>query len=263
MVLVGTSGYSYDDWVGPVYPPGTPKGSFLPLYASQFPVVELNFTYYSQPEARALARMVQSTPPGFRFAVKAHRSITHDVTEGWRRDAESFRAGIAPLVEAGRLASVLLQFPYSFAYTEKSRRHLAGLCDALQGLPLAVEFRKSDWIREGVLRGLRERGAALVSVDEPALPRLLPPVVEVTADIAYFRLHGRNAATWWTGDNASRYDYLYSREELGEWVQRVKEISMRVRVLLIFFNNHWRGQAVQNARDMRELLIAEGLMQDA
>jgi uncharacterized protein YecE (DUF72 family) len=259
-ILVGTSGYSYEDWVGPVYPEGTPQREFLQLYAAQFPVVELNFTYYAQPNAGAVSRMVEKTPEGFLFCLKAHRSMTHEITDGWEKDVATFREGIRPLQETGRLAAVLLQFPYSFAYTPESRERLAALSDKLSDLPLAVEFRKSEWMKEKVLVGLRERGIALVSVDEPDLPRLVRPTTEVTADFSYVRFHGRNAKNWWTGDNATRYDYLYTPEELNEWTQRVKLILQKARMLMLFFNNHRRGMAVQNAREMRDLLLAQGLM---
>lgn len=253
-ILVGTSGYSYDDWVGPLYPAGTAKGDFLSLYAKEFPAVELNFSYYQQPGARMLEGMLAATPARFLFAIKAHRSMTHEIGDTWEKDVEVFRQGIRPLADSGRLAAVLLQFPYSFAWSPGSRTRLAELCARLEGLPLAVEFRKSDWTRPSVEQGLRERGVALVSVDEPGLPGLPTAAVRVTADLAYVRFHGRNAASWWTGDNASRYDYLYSIEELAPWAERVKAILARVRLLLIFFNNHRRGQAVANARQFRELL---------
>ena len=260
-ILIGTSGYSYEDWVGPVYPPGSQKQDFLALYSREFPVVELNFSYYQQPAPRMLERMLSNTPEGFLFALKAHRSMTHDIGDTWEKDIDAFRAGIAPLVESKRLAAVLLQFPYSFGYTPESRERLATMCGKLAGLPLAVEFRKSDWLRPQVMEGLRTRGAAIVSVDEPDLPRLLRPTTEVTADLAYLRFHGRNKAQWWTGDNASRYDYLYDSGELQGWVERVRTILSRVHVMLIFFNNHWRGSAAQNARMMKELLIQEHLME--
>jgi uncharacterized protein YecE (DUF72 family) len=203
--------------------------------------------------------MAASTPDGFLFALKAHRSMTHEIGEDWEGDIRTFREGIRPLVETGRLAAVLLQFPYSFAYTPESRARLAALCEKLSGLPLAVEFRKSEWMREQVIAGLRERGAALVSVDEPDLPKLLKPTTEVTADLAYVRFHGRNAANWWTGDNATRYDWLYSPAELEEWVERIKAILARARVLMIFFNNHRRGMAARNAGEMKDLLEARGI----
>jgi uncharacterized protein YecE (DUF72 family) len=258
-ILIGTSGYSYDDWVGPVYPDGTPKQDFLSLYAREFPVVELNFTYYQQPRPQALERMISCTPDSFLFALKAHRSMTHEIGEDWEKSIAAFREGIQPLVAAGRLAALLLQFPYSFAYTPESRARLSTLCDLLKGLPLAVEFRKSDWLKESVFEGLRDRGISLVSVDEPDLPKLLKPTEEVTGPFGYVRFHGRNKEAWWTGDNASRYDYLYSPSELGEWVDRIRSIIARVPVLLLFFNNHWRGSAAKNAHDMQHLLQLEGM----
>jgi len=258
-VLIGTSGYSYEDWVGPVYPPGSRKQDFLGLYSSEFPVVELNFSFYQQPAPRTLERMASTTPADFLFALKANRTMTHDIGEDWEHQVSAFRSGISPLVEANRLAAILLQFPYSFGYTPESRERLATLCEKLEGLPLAVEFRKSDWLKPQVFDGLRERKVALVSVDEPDLPRLLRPSTEVTSELAYLRFHGRNKAQWWTGDNASRYDYLYDSAELGGWVERVRGILSRVHLMLIFFNNHWRGNAAQNARMMKEILDQQGL----
>jgi uncharacterized protein YecE (DUF72 family) len=259
-VLIGTSGYSYDDWIGPVYPEGTRKQDFLSLYVREFAAVELNFSYYQQPAARTLERMVTGTPDAFRFALKAHRSITHEITDSWDSDVDTFKEGIKPLVESGRLSAVLAQFPHGFAYTPESRTRLARLCERFAGLPLAVEFRRGEWQREQVFEGLRKRGVALASVDEPDLPGLLRPTTEATGPLGYVRFHGRNAKNWWTGDNASRYDYLYSRGELAEWVDRIRTIMEKVPVLLLFFNNHWRGNAAKNAREMRMLLEAQGLM---
>ena len=259
-ILVGTSGYSYDDWVGPVYPAGTPRQDFLSLYSREFPVVELNFSYYQQPSPRTLERMLAVSPPEFSFALKAHRSMTHEIGEEWEKEIATFRAGIQPMTDAGRLAAVLLQFPFSFGYTPESRSRLADLCARLEGLPLAVEFRKREWLRQTVIEGLRDRGVSLVSVDEPDLPKLVPPTTETTGSFGYVRFHGRNKEAWWTGDNASRYDYLYTTDELEEWVQRIRLILSNVPVLLLFFNNHWRGNAAQNAREMRRLLQEHGLM---
>ena len=259
-ILVGTSGYSYNDWIGPFYPEGTTRQDFLSLYAREFSVVELNFSYYQQPSPRTLERMVAATPLGFTFAVKAHRSMTHEIGESWEKDIDSFRSGVQPMMDAGRLAAVLLQFPYSFKYTPESRSRLAALCGKLEGLPLAVEFRTSEWLKEQVFDGLRQRGVSLVSVDEPDLPKLLRPTTETTGSLGYVRFHGRNKAAWWTGDNASRYNYLYNRDELEEWVQRIRQIIEGVPLLLLFFNNHWRGNAAQNAREMRLLLEERGLL---
>jgi uncharacterized protein YecE (DUF72 family) len=254
-VLIGTSGYSYADWVGPFYPQGLHKSEYLSFYAAEFPVVELNFSYYTQPSASTLERMIEKTPEDFRFAVKAHQSLTHKVDEDFPKEARRFREGIRPLAEAGRLAAVLLQFPYSFHYTPECRRHLQRVCESFADLPKAVEFRGSEWQRDSVYRGLREVQTALVNVDEPRLPKLPRPSEVVSSDLAYLRLHGRNADNWWKGDNVSRYDYLYSSGELSEWLPMIERMLAKSRLLLVIFNNHSRGQAIRNARELQGLLF--------
>jgi len=251
-VRVGTSGYSYQDWVGPVYPPGTPKQDFLSHYAREFSFTELNFSYYSLPTASTTERMIQKTPKDFLFAVKAHKSITHE--PGAEQDVDRFREGIAPLADASRLAAVLLQFPYSFHYIREHRLYLDQVCRRMEALPLAVEFRNDEWHRDSVLEGFRERGITFVNVDAPALPRLPPATAAATADTAYIRLHGRNREQWWKGNATERYDYLYAEEELSEWIDRIMAIVGRAKVLLIAFNNHFRGQSFTNARMLRSLL---------
>lgn len=168
-VLIGTSGYSYEDWVGTFYPPGLPSDQFLPYYAERFPMTELNFSYYRQPSATIIENMVGRTPEGFRFAIKAHRSMTHDVSGGWRDDVSRFVDGIAPLVDAHRLLGVLLQFPYRFHYTVGNRRYLANLCRALEGLPLFLEFRHREWQRDSVYDQMRDMDLGLVLTDMPSL----------------------------------------------------------------------------------------------
>ncbi len=256
-VLIGTSGYSYADWVGPFYPAGTGERDYLPYYASQFSFVELNFSYYSMPSAPLMDRLAAKTGSEFTFAVKSHKSLTHEVTDRLDKDVEAFRNGIRPLQDAGKLAAVLVQFPYSFHYTDENRVRLDRLTHGLAGLPTAVEFRNEEWVRDRVLEELKKRGAGFVNVDQPELPKLIRPSAHVTADPGYVRFHGRNKLNWWTGDNVSRYDYLYNDEELSGWIDRIRAMLSLVRVLLITFNNHSRGQAIVNARRMKELLAAE------
>ncbi len=253
-VLIGTSGYSYDDWIGPVYPAGTQKKDFLSIYASEFSMVELNFSYYTQPRASMLERMIQNTPDNFLFSIKGHKSLTHEINEDNRSEAAQFMQGIQPLVESSRLAAVLLQFPYRFHYTPDSRRYLNHICRLLEGLPLAVEFRNDEWFNESVYEAFKERSIALVNVDTPELPKLPKTTAEATSDMAYIRFHGRNRKQWWKGDRTSRYDYLYSEEELSGWIDRVMLLVRKTKLLLIAFNNHYRGQAVSNARMLKDLL---------
>jgi uncharacterized protein YecE (DUF72 family) len=253
-VFIGTSGYSYSDWVGPVYPLGTDRSRFLELYAEQFSAVELNFSYYRQPEAGLLERMAQRTPENFGFSVKAHKSLTHIVGESWPADAKRFLDGIKPLSERGRLIAILLQFPFSFHYSKANRTYLAHLCDALVGMPLAAEFRNGEWHTNRVIEALSQRNIAYTLTDYPDLDGLPKVRVEATSDVGYLRFHGRNKENWWTGDNASRYDYLYSDEEIEEWIDRIRVITRKTKVLIAVFNNHWRGQAVQNSVMLKKKL---------
>ncbi len=254
-ILIGTSGYSYEDWVGLFYPQGLHQRDFLGYYANEFPVVELNFSYYAQPSASTLERMIEKTPEDFRFAIKAHQSLTHRIGEDFQKEVKRYNQGIQPLVEAGRLAAVLFQFPYSFHYTPECRKHLLRICDAFADLPKAVEFRGAEWQRDSVYNGLQELRTAIVNVDEPRLPKLPKPTEVVSSDLAYLRFHGRNQANWWTGDNVSRYDYRYSNEELSEWLPMIERMLAKAQLLLVIFNNHSRGQAIQNARELQGMLF--------
>jgi uncharacterized protein YecE (DUF72 family) len=258
-IYIGTSGYSYKDWVGPFYPEDTPENAFLAYYAAQFPFVELNFSYYSMPNAPLIEKLIEKTPPGFLFAVKAHKSITHEITDQFEKEVASFQEGIAPLTRHQRLAAVLVQFPYRFHYTPPNRLHLDRLTRLLAGLPLAIEFRNDEWLQEKVREELKNRNASFVNVDQPALPRLMKPGGIVTGDPAYIRFHGRNGQNWWKGDNVTRYDYFYSDEELAGWIEHIRTIVNQVKVLLVSFNNHSRGQAIRNAKKLKELLAAENM----
>lgn len=253
-ILIGTSGFSYKDWVGPVYPAGTPAKNYLSLYEKEFNFTELNFSYYRQPDPRTLDRMVYITDDNFMFAIKAHKSITHEISPSLDSDVKEFKEGIRPLVSAAKLAAILVQFPYSFHYTADARKHLLAMCKAFEGFPAAVEFRNDEWQRESVYKGFEDHGITLVNVDEPDLPKLPKPTALVTAPTAYVRFHGRNSSQWWTGDNASRYDYSYTDEELSEWVPQIKTMAEKASRVIVAFNNHWKGQAVTNAKRIREII---------
>ncbi len=256
-VRIGTSGYSFQDWKGRFYPRDLAQRDMLAFYAQRFDTVELNFSYYRQPDPSQLEKMAAAaaaTNPQFAFSVKAYKGLTHEITPSWREEADRFRDGVAPLHDQDRLYAALVQFPYSFHYTVQNRRHLDALVRALEGLPVACEFRSREWLNERVYHGLRARGVALVAVDEPRLRGLLPPVAVPTASLAYVRFHGRNQDNWWRGDSASRYDYLYAEDELREWLPRIAALTAAARSVVVYFNNHWRGQATQNAHDLQGLL---------
>jgi uncharacterized protein YecE (DUF72 family) len=260
-ILIGTCGYHYAEWVGPVYPEGARKEEFLPRYAGMFPTLELDYSYYRMPTASQIEGMMKNSGPGLVFSVKAHESLTHKVRgEFWEEDAKTYLGAVKPLLEAGRLGAVLFQFPYSFHYKPDERRYLDRLLSYFKGVPCAAEFRNAEWITGRVIDALRERGVALASLDMPDLKGLPPGIDAVSSPLAYIRLHGRNKEAWWGPDSASRYDYLYSDKELRSWADRIKRIAVKADRILVYFNNHRNGQAVQNARALGEILEKEGAM---
>jgi len=254
MIYIGTSGFSYKDWVGPFYPPGLPSSEWLRFYAREFHTCELNFTYYRLPDARTLERLIDKTPSGFLFTLKAHQSMTHEREDNADAFAQ-FVAALQPLIEAERLGCVLLQFPYSFHANAQNREYLRRCREWLGDLPAVVEFRNVRWLSPQTFALLREERLGFCCVDQPRLKGLLPPIAEVTGPVGYVRFHGRNAAKWWQHEHAwERYDYTYSREELLEWVPKIKKMAQEARVVFAFANNHWQGQAVDTARQLRLLL---------
>jgi len=255
LIHLGTSGFSYDDWVGPVYPPGLSRNQWLPFYASEFSTVELNVTYYRVPGLKTVEGWVDRTPEGFVFAVKAHSSLTH---EREAPDFAGFRDGIAPLIDSGRLACILAQFPYSFHPSESNRDYLLQIRQGFGELPVAIEFRDSAWATEETFGALEELQLGYCCVDEPKLKGLMPPVARATGPVAYVRFHGRNAAQWWEHEQAwQRYDYSYREEELREWVGKIRDLDRQSEVTLVYANNHYRGQSVDTIRMLQRMLAAD------
>jgi uncharacterized protein YecE (DUF72 family) len=271
-VFIGTSGYSFSDWVGPFYPPGTKSGDFLGYYAKHFGCVEVNATYYRIPTVRTMEQIERKTPDGFRFIVKVNHAMTHErVLEP--RLVANFLDCLGPLKSAGKYHGLLAQFPWAFRRDERSKAHLDRLREALPGEPLWVEFRHDSWMHPKLPSWLGERGIGYCAVDEPQLPGLLPPVTHVTNGTGYVRFHGRNARHWWDNGTSRtaaasgaevttkrgsreqlRYDYEYSERELMEWVGRVQELAQKAKQTYLFFNNCHAGQAAKSAKLMEELL---------
>src|SRR5881409_3011854 len=239
-ILIGTSGFSYRDWVGPFYPPGTWSRDFLPFYAQHFDTVELNTTYYGIPDPRVIAQMEKRTPPSFRFLVKLNQAMTHEGSQ----DPElyrQFRDVLEPLKQAGKYDGLLAQFPWSFQRTPDHRRHLATMRGLLRDEPLFVEFRHRSWLTPELEPSLREYRIGFCAVDEPQLQDMMPPVTMVTTEDAYVRFHGRNGQNWWAGERGARYDYDYKAGELEEWLKRISELAEQARRTYLFFNNCHAG----------------------
>lgn len=262
-IRIGTSGYDYPEWKGSFYPVNIARKDFLGFYSELFNTLEINFTYYGQPRPEIFDKMLGRLRRPIDFSVKAYRTLTHErVLGSLPASAHEFRTGIRPLVQAGCLAAVLLEFPSSFHYCTGERIYLARLLDELEGLPLVVELRNAEWYSARVLEALRERNVGLCILDAPRLPGLPPAADLVTADFAYIRFHGRNASSWWTGDAGSRYEYFYNREELSAWVPRLGALGAQARRIRIYFNNHRRGNAAANALDFARLAASSGLLPD-
>ena len=256
MIHVGTCGYSYKDWVGPFYPPATKPSEMLRYYAARFSAVEIDSSYYGIPRTNTIASMNARTPPSFRFSFKAPQTVTHppEHKASVHDDARLLREAVAPIRESGKLACVLLQFPNGFKRTPTDEAYLVRAIEAFDSLPVVVEFRNAQWQHPETLQLLRDNGASLCNVDLPGLEGLPHASSDATGPIGYVRFHGRNAKTWWSGTNLTRYQYLYTDEELEPWTERLAEIDAEVRETYAFFNNHARGSATRNAEMFEDLL---------
>lgn len=256
-VRVGPAGWSYRDWVGPVYPPGR-KIDQLVTISRYFSCIELNSSFYRIPGRRLVESWARRTAdrPEFNFSIKVFRRFTHE-RAGDRAEAEEFIHAFDPLIERRRVGAFLLQFPWSFRNEPENRRYLERLAGWFGGHPTTVELRHGSWNRQETMALLSRSGLAFCNIDQPLIGDSIPPTDHVTdGRIGYIRLHGRNRRNWFR-ENAgrdARYDYLYSEEELEEWKRRALNMSKRVKSLFIITNNHYRGQALVNAFQLRYML---------
>lgn len=264
MIRIGTSGWSYPTgdgrWDGVFYPRG--KGvDHLEFYDRYFDAVEINSSFYRPLYPNVAKSWAKKTSPDFRFTAKLYQKFTHPkmFQEATGQEAElsvedfqRFQAGLEPLVEAGKLGCLLAQFPPSFKRDEESVEYLEELIRRFQGYPLTVELRHRSWTEDPeALRLLESRGVAWCTIDEPKFRGSVGDVPLLTGRLAYFRFHGRNAREWWTGDRETRYNYLYSDQEIGELALEVKQVADRTEESYVFYNNHYGAKAVVNALQMR------------
>ncbi len=257
-IRVGVAGWSYADWEGIVYPRRKEKG-FDPLVylAGYFDAIELNNTFYRPPSAKmsaSWARRVEQNPR-FQFTAKVWQQITHARSFN-RHHIETFERGMQPLLDADRLSCVLLQYPWSFRNTAAGRERLRRSIDSLSRFRVAVELRHGSWEKSDSWQLLGEMGAAYCAIDQPPQRNGLPPLDVVTSEPAYFRLHGRNEEAWFDSGSGrdQRYDYLYNADELDELADTMARMAGRSSELVVIANNHYRGQAVTNALQLKVLL---------
>jgi uncharacterized protein YecE (DUF72 family) len=255
-IRVGPAGWSYTDWEGTVYPKHGSKFDALGYLAGFFDTIEINSPFYRIPpvsHAKSWVRRV-SANPDFRFTTKVFRGFTHEKASLALTDVKAFRAYLDPLMEAGRLGALLLQFPWSFKNSPESRAKLEALFQAFSGYPQALEVRHSTFQTDDFFRFLDDHGVGFVNVDQPLFSDSVKPADTVTGPVAYARFHGRNYQKWFAHEESwERYNYLYSKEELDPWVDRIKSMA-REQETYVITNNHFRGQAVVNAGELKRAL---------
>ena len=252
-ILIGTSGFSFDDWVGEVYPKGIKKQDMLPYYERTlgFKTLEVNYTYYAMPSAKTMESFAKRTSRDFSFVVKAYKGMTHEKTDNLKEMCMRFKAGIEPL--NGHMKALLFQFPYMFVPGDENISYLRSLHEEFDGYKPIVEFRNAKWSDNRYLEMLKELSFGYCVVDEPKLKGLLPFSPHLTSDTGYFRFHGRNTS-WFNGSLEVRYNYLYSESELRQFVAPIKDIARRASTTYVFFNNCHAGKAAKNALMMIEML---------
>ena len=276
-ILVGCSGWSYDDWVGKFYPMelAKRKGDWFSYYAQFFNTVEINSTFYRPPGELQVQSWIKKARDlkGFEYSVKVPQLVTHKaLVEGdpekaifWATSFE--KTCVKPLAEAGLLGGVLLQLSPYFKNDGSALAILKGVLDAVshEEYNYAVEFRHRSWLDDShkeidsaTLEALRERNVANVLIDGPGQHAGM----EQTADHAYVRFHGRNYDIWYKGEEEddhrlNRYDYLYKKEQLESWVPRIKEAELKAAKVRVYFNNHARSKSVRNAFQLMDMLSIE------
>ena len=259
-IRIGPAGWSYTDWEGTVYPKHGSRFDHLAYLASFFDTIEINSPFYRIPpptHAKSWVRRVSSNP-GFRFTSKVFRNFTHERTAISDDEVKAFRNYLDPLMESGKLGAILLQFPWSFRNEPESREHLAKLFAAFEPYPKALEVRHATFQSEEFIRWLDEQGVSWVNVDQPLFHESVKPADTATGPVAYVRLHGRNYAKWFAhAESWERYNYLYSKDELEPWVGRIKAMAANKETYVIT-NNHFRGQAIVNAGDLKAALGQDG-----
>lgn len=258
IIRFGPAGWSYPDWQGLVYPKPAPKG-FDPLtyLAGFFDVIEINSTFYRPPAAKSVKSWVERVRanPRFRFTAKLHQSFTHEATAPDAEAERVFRAGLQPLVDAGMLGALLLQFPWSFRNEAASRQYLHELLQRFADLSCVVEVRHASWNTSEFLEELESMGAGACNIDQPLFQRSIAPAQLVTAAVGYVRLHGRNYDQWFSQSpgGGQRYNYLYTVAELEPWLKRVGDMSAYTEAIYVITNNHFEGKALVNALELRSI----------
>jgi len=269
-VRLGTCSFADDGLLKHWYPRGvsSPKAR-LAYYGERFDTVEVDSPYYHLPDPAVTGRWAQRTPPKFVFHVKAHASMTgHEEPAGGLEQAfAEFRASLEPLELSGKLKGILLQYHPRFVKSDTAKSELSGVRALLDPLVPLVEFRHRSWLEEDeradTLTFLERHGLAYVSVDAPPTraSNVLPPVAAATHRVAYVRFHGRNVKTWniKAEKSSERFNWMYSPEELAEWVEKLRGLTDDADEVYALFNNNRDDFAPRSALLLRGLLDEAGI----
>ncbi len=261
-IYIGTSGWSYPrgegTWNGYFYPDG--KISELEYYSQFFRTVEINSSFYRPPSSNQVNKWINQVPDDFLFSVKLWQKFTHPKmfkeatgqnAVASASDAILFLNSIEPLIKIGKFGVLLAQFPAGFKNDMNGMKTLSNIIKLFGHLQLAVELRHRSWSdNTDVIDLFGEHNVTLVQIDEPKFNTSIASDLPLTGIIAYFRFHGRNAETWWSGDNETRYKYLYSSNEIKDLSKSLLKGSRKLKMTFAYFNNHWQGYAPHNAIDL-------------
>lgn len=261
-IRIGPAGWSYKDWEGVVYPPHGSKFDPLAYLAQYFDTIEINSPFYRIPppaHAKSWVKRIAANDE-FKFTTKVFRGFTHEKAALVEADVKAFRNYLDPFMEADRLGAILIQFPWSFKNTPESRDKLVELFDAFKDYPRSLEVRHSTFQEPDFFALLDEHDVGWVNVDQPLFHDSVKPADTVTGPVAYARLHGRNYEKWFAHEESwERYNYLYSARELEPWVERIGHMAQS-RDTYVVTNNHFRGQAILNAGDLKASLGQDGTL---
>ncbi len=259
-IRVGPAGWSYDDWAGIVYPAHRSHDFHEATYlADFFDTIEINTSFYQPIRPKLAEQWIErvAANPRFVFTAKLWQRFTHE-TGATQEDELAVRAGFDPLLRAGKLGAVLMQFPFSFHRTPENTTYLKSLFQKFGDYPLAIEIRHSTWNDREFFAMLHERGVGFCNIDQPVIGRSMKPTERSTAKVGYIRMHGRRYDTWFSDDPTSppeeRYNYLYKEEELEPWAERIRHVANHTDSTFVITNNHYQGKAIVNALQLIHLL---------
>lgn len=263
-LYIGTAGWSYQHWKGVVFPKALPTGVHpLELLARTFDVVEINSSFYQalKPELAKLWIKKVERNPAFQFTAKLNQQFTHQRVLQ-ESDIAEFKEGLCPLLRAGKLGALLMQFPWAYRFTAENREFLIRLRRAFHEFPLVAEMRHSSWLAEEAVGTFLDYRIGFCNIDQPEYTSAMPPTSYMTSNIGYVRLHGRNPRNAMGGFERNsepstrlrQHDYLYNETELEEWKKRLERISRFADATYVVFNNDAGGKSVVNALQLQSMV---------